>query len=230
MSNCTTKKNTHKRRKVRNMQFQEIITRLNIARSNNCPKEKSEEIKGLINELIRYFEGTRPKRKVIDLNEEDKAFQDLKNEWLTFSPTNEKELFAFIHKLTTNYNHDYGTSCWCAVAIMNACLSWVDKKEGFTGFQVSCVMWEVISKVFRYDDPIGLRMVRYSDLLYPQYKKEFKHFTISKEHAKSIQLQATKNLVEDKTASFKACPKVVKYWKKLAKGWLPRYIKVRKGE
>lgn len=32
----------------------QIITKLNVARSNNCTREKSEEFKGIINELLPY--------------------------------------------------------------------------------------------------------------------------------------------------------------------------------
>jgi hypothetical protein len=34
--------------------FYEIITKINVARSNNCTREKSEEFKGIINELLPY--------------------------------------------------------------------------------------------------------------------------------------------------------------------------------
>lgn len=36
--------------------IREIITDLNVARSNSCSKEKSEEIKGIINDLLPYAE------------------------------------------------------------------------------------------------------------------------------------------------------------------------------
>ena len=34
--------------------IREIITDLNVARSNSCSKEKSEEIKGIINDLLPH--------------------------------------------------------------------------------------------------------------------------------------------------------------------------------
>lgn len=34
--------------------IREIVTDLNVARSNDCSQEKSEEIKGIINELLPY--------------------------------------------------------------------------------------------------------------------------------------------------------------------------------
>ena len=39
-----------------NKSIREIITDLNTARSNDCSKEKSEEIKGIIQYLIPYAE------------------------------------------------------------------------------------------------------------------------------------------------------------------------------
>lgn len=36
--------------------IREIITELNVIRSNNCSPEKSEEIKGVIQELLPYAE------------------------------------------------------------------------------------------------------------------------------------------------------------------------------
>lgn len=34
--------------------IEQIVTDLNVARSNNCAKEKSEEIKSIINDLLPY--------------------------------------------------------------------------------------------------------------------------------------------------------------------------------
>ena len=45
--------------------IREIITDLNVVRSNNCSKEKSEEIKKVINDLLPYAEQQETKKKKV---------------------------------------------------------------------------------------------------------------------------------------------------------------------
>ena len=46
----------------------QIITKINVARSNNCTREKSEEFKGIINELLPYADAWNIiTNKVVDI-------------------------------------------------------------------------------------------------------------------------------------------------------------------
>ena len=51
--------------------IRQIITDLNVIRSNNCSKEKSEEIKGVIQDLIPYAEEQEERDAM------EKCFKDL---------------------------------------------------------------------------------------------------------------------------------------------------------
>ena len=159
------------------------------------------------------------------LDEGTKEFKKLKKEWLDFQPKTEQDLFEFIHKLLTGYEHDYGTSVHSVVAMMKAVLEYSNQVFGFTGFQVGCMAWEVWKEVFDIKDEIGMRYQKYELLLYPQYMDELSHIYIDKhQHEKLIKM------AQDKLKEGFGHPKVKNHWKKIANGWLPRFVKVEEVE
>lgn len=171
----------------------------------------------------------------IELNETDKSFKDLKKEWLEFQPKTEEELFQFIHKLTEEYVHDYGTCVHACVALMKAVFDWFDSKEGMTGFQVGLMKWFVLKEVFRETDAIGMRLDKYTDLLFPQLLYKLSTIELDDWQRDTLKKMAMRNIKEaelkaEKNGASLVHPEVLKHWKKLATGWLPRFVVKKKVE
>lgn len=133
-------------------------------------------------------------------------------------------LDKFITKLTTEYNHDYGTICHAVAAAALAAAHVVDASPqgGITGFQASCIMWEFIRN---WDSGIyqgaPLRMVNYRDLLYPQY--EYRFTEISQEIWEWVQEKAKNELRNTKSV----CDNVKNHWKTIANGTVPFGLRVK---
>lgn len=65
---------------------------------------------------------------------------------------------------------------------------------GITGFQAGYVMWRFIQKWMAYDN-VPMRLINYSDLLYPQYEHKYEK-TITPDTWKWLQEEAAKKLAE----------------------------------
>lgn len=134
-----------------------------------------------------------------------------------------KSLDEFYRHLTQDYQHDYGTCCHAIIAMAVAAIEKMSREFGITGFQHSCVMWGIIRREFRDHNKLGLRLLDYDNLLYPQFQDEFRQIEISEEQAEKIRKQAQANIDEGGMVA----PAVEEWWKKLASGWLPDYVKVK---
>jgi hypothetical protein len=128
-----------------------------------------------------------------------------------------ERLPAFIEKLTSAYQHDYGTICHAASAAAIAAAWAVDKSPqgGITGFQAGAIMWGFISHWMSYEGK-PMRLVNYDDMLYPQNGHKFDR-VISKETHSYLAEQAKKRLAE----SDHAHPNVVAHWESIAAGSVP---------
>ena len=106
---------------------------------------------------------------------------------------------------------------------MIATAKYIDRSDvgGITGFQASFIGWEMIKEFF-HESKIGMRLVDYEDMLYPQYEEKFKKI-ISKDIWESLQKQAEINLKESPDAH----PKVIKHWKSIVEGKVPFGYKVK---
>lgn len=128
------------------------------------------------------------------------------------------DLKDFVVKLTTEYEHDYGTICHAVAAAGSAAGTIVDRSPagGITGFQASCIMWEFIKQwgSFPKDNPLQLRDM--GDLLYPQMEHKFT--TISPSIWEWVQKKARINLVE---STDNAHPNVIGHWESIDNGVIP---------
>jgi hypothetical protein len=126
------------------------------------------------------------------------------------------QLMEFHVHLTEDYDHDYGTIVHAIAAAMMASFSVMNesKQGGITGFQASCLGWEMIEK-FMGKMPMGGRLQNYNDLMYPQLSYRFN--SITSETASKIKDGAISHLKEGGTAH----PDVIAHWKKLAEGEIP---------
>ena len=118
---------------------------------------------------------------------------------------------------------DYGKIVYAMSACMIATAKYIDRSDvgGITGFQASFIGWEMIKEFF-HESKIGMRLVDYEDMLYPQYKEKFEK-TISQNTWESLQKQAEINLKESPNAH----PKVIKHWKSIVEGKVPFGYKVK---
>ena len=87
------------------------------------------------------------------------------------------------------------------------------------------MMWEAIKHVFLVKDKIGMRLQKCEKVLYPQFDKQFTTLELNKNQRKVLVALAKKNLEEAKNEDFPVSKKVLKRWKEIANGKLPRYIK-----
>lgn len=129
-----------------------------------------------------------------------------------------ENLPAFLEKIMKEYIHDYGTICHAisigGVATMFAINN--SEQGGITGFQAGAVMWENIQNwdITYRDKP--LRLLDYSDMLYPQYSYKFQK-SISPNVESYLLEEAKSRLVDNPTAS----TKVRQHWEDIAGGKIP---------
>jgi len=124
----------------------------------------------------------------------------------------------FLRHLSEDYEHDYGTICHAlAAAAVGACWAMNSSPAGgITGFQAGAVMWEFIKRWMRHDKE-PMRLVNYSDLLYPQYAYKFAP-TISPDVWQWTQEQARELLAEDNKHTH---GDVLAHWHSIADGKVP---------
>lgn len=124
----------------------------------------------------------------------------------------------FIRKLTEDYGHDYGTICHAIAAAGLAAMHAVDASPtgGITGFQASCIIWEVIGHWGSFTQG-PKRMVCYHDMLFPQHAGKFEK-TLSPDTWEYLQDEARK-MLSDETVG--AHPNVQAHWDRIANGIVP---------
>jgi len=124
----------------------------------------------------------------------------------------------FINGLMTEYGHDYGTICHAVAASAIAAANAVNnhKKGGITGFQAGAVMWEFIRHWNYESNKVGLRIVDYDNLLYPQYEDEINKRTITSHQHKELKKQAEILLSERGGHE-----RVRAHCQKIVDGWIP---------
>ena len=164
------------------------------------------------------------------LNEEDAAFKKIKEEWFQQARKIEtpEELAEFARHLLDDYVHDYGTvvRAVSAIALAGAWLG--ANKEGITGFQAGFVMWDFVGNWSYPDNKIGLRIIDYDNILYPQYEGYFNDKIISPERWEAIQ-ELAKEKLKGLDDGYAAC-EVEKHWRSIANGVVPFGFRVKGDE
>lgn len=131
-----------------------------------------------------------------------------------------KDLDKFIKKLN-NFEHGYGTACHATAAAAVATAFGMAKEHDITSFQAGAIMWGFIKNWNHRDNKIGMGLIKYDDLLYPQYEEEFQK-TMSKEMFKRLQNEAAK-LLKDKDCVPK---EVLEHWESIVGGKAPFGYKI----
>lgn len=140
---------------------------------------------------------------------DEETDRDVITQWREEAETVES-VDAFIDKLVTEYQHDYGTIVHACHSVMLAALNKLNRSEqgGITGFQASCLGWVLVPKMFCIEDGTPLRLIDYSNMLYPQYADRFQK-TISPDTWAFLQKEAEEsekdpNFIEHATSEVKS--------------------------
>ena len=141
------------------------------------------------------------------------ADKEIIRQWFTEDVSSVDE---FINKLSTEYEHDYGTVVHAMTAVAIQALKKFDDtpQGGITGFQANAIMWSFIRNWMHHEGP--MKLVHYERMLYPQYEGEFAK-EIDKDTWKHLQDSARKRLTE----SVNVAPKVRAHWLSIAEGNIP---------
>lgn len=113
--------------------------------------------------------------KVIDPNKKIITEEDgLHKQWFEeASKVTIDTLGDFVKRLIVDYEHDYGTIVHAIAAAVGATITAINESDqgGITGFQASCLMWEILQKEFHIEWPS--RLVKYENMLFPIYEEQF---------------------------------------------------------
>lgn len=139
-----------------------------------------------------------------------------------------KTLPKFLKELSEG-NYDYSTVCYCLTAGMKAVFNALNDAPamggGITGFQASYIMWECMVHIFHQNDDVGLKLIDYSEMMYPQYAHKFEK-TIDKKTWKALQKKAIKTLDESKLLH----PEVRQHLENIKAGIIPFGYIIKKRE
>lgn len=122
---------------------------------------------------------------------------------------------AFLQELAA-HEHDYNTICYAVTAAALAA-AWAMNRTpngGITGFQGGAVMWEFIQE-WNCLRGKHLRLVDYSDMLYPQHEDKFR--TISESTSTWLKDEAAKQLLDSEHMH----PRVRAHMEAVAAGYVP---------
>lgn len=128
------------------------------------------------------------------------------------------KLPGFLNHLLNDYQHDYGTICHAIAAGAIATIHAMDRhpQGRITGFQASCIMWEIIRQLNYSNNKCGMRLIDYDEMLYPQCQDKFEK-TISKETWDTIREEAKKLMKKNKEAYSKYQSDIKQYKIDIAK-------------
>lgn len=182
---------------------------------NNNPEEAINVIS------VDYAELDPDPNKIILDEEKDRDIIDL---WYVDAKKQTIDTLPyFINHIINGYAHDYGSIVHaigaCCIATAWATNNMEGSCGGITGFQASCVMWDFIRHWSYPTNKLGLKLLDYDDMLYPQYAEEFDKVMTSK-HFEKLRKEAIQKL-EDlnlEKEPFGYSSEVVAHWKDIASG------------
>jgi len=145
--------------------------------------------------------------------------QGIHKEWYTEAKTQTLDtLPEFMNRLANNYSHDYGTICHAISASAIGAAWAIEHSEsgGITGFQAGCIMWGFITYWNRESNKLGMKLLDYDNILYPQYEDHFIN-SITPDTWNKIQEEAKLKLSESDSVH----PDVKKHWESIVAGNIP---------
>jgi hypothetical protein len=164
---------------------------------------------------------------MIKIDESTEEFKKIKKDWEKEATEQTLDTIPeFINKLMNNYEHDYGTIIHATWAAMSGTFYACDNSEqgGFSGFQAGFLGWKAVRK-FLYDDEVGMKLLGYKDLIYPQ--QEYVFTTIPKSIFEKAQEVAKKEIEENGHTMHK---EVKDHMEKIIAGKAPFGLKISETE
>jgi hypothetical protein len=151
------------------------------------------------------------------LSEKEDGFEVIREAWMKEARKMEiARLEAFMDRLLTAYQHDYGTAVHACTACTLAAAWAASRQQGISGFQASHVglrflaEWNVLKGPFK--------IVDYMQALYPQYLDRLGPQRLDPSTAVWLRSEASKLLADD---ARDAHPDVRSHWELLAAGGMP---------
>lgn len=131
----------------------------------------------------------------------------------------------FMNHVLNDYEHDYGTICKAIAACGAAAMYAANATEqgGITGFQASCINWEIQKAWGSFVTHTGARLINFDDMIFPQYENRFEK-TMDMETWESIQEYARDRL---KAAAEEMTPRVRSHMESIVAGNVPFGYKIK---
>ena len=148
------------------------------------------------------------------VSEDDK---DIIDSWYKRANEIKPETFGdFVNELLHGYDLDYGAKIHaasaCTIAMFYAC----DDIFGFSSYQYSTSVMQVLYKLNYRINKTGIRVLDYDDMLYPQYEDKFR--SIRQKTWKLIRKRADELIAKNKSM---AGPSVLNHWTSISLGVVP---------
>lgn len=137
-----------------------------------------------------------------------------------------KKLKIFAEKLIGHCEDETGVDFYedsanSTKALVEAAITMMKKQYGLSCFQMGCILWDIIDRLVLDEHDVGLELVNYNNMLYPQYEYRFEK-TISKECWEEMQKKAKELIENDKKDPYlSANNDVLEHWKKIVDGEVP---------
>ena len=151
---------------------------------------------------------------------------ELKNKEIIYNRMKEiktwEEFKPYFEDLMKNPIHGYGECCYQIAAAATVIAMILSDEYGITVFQAGAVMWEFMKEFNHVEYPA--KLVRYEDMMYPQYKGKFGKI-ISSGTWEWIQEETRKKFDEIDRKS-PPHPDVELHWKNILAGIVPFGYKV----
>lgn len=132
-----------------------------------------------------------------------------------------EELYDYLFNGTICHTYDSAAHATSALAVAGGHLGAFT--EGITGFQASFVKFDFIRQWDNIGKSVGLKVINYDDLLYPQYVNKFPLKVIKKDIWLALQRACKERLETDGRC---ACYKVRQYWGDICSGVIPSSLVV----
>lgn len=137
-----------------------------------------------------------------------------------------EQLAKFITKLSRR-KHNYASIIHACYTAMLGALRVMDHgpQGGITGFQAGLLGWLLTDKFLNHPMPGSpMRLIKFSDMLFPQHKKDFAKYITPKQW-KWVQ-QETRKLMRE-TRRGRVHTKVMEHWQSILSGKVPFGYRVR---
>ena len=135
------------------------------------------------------------------------------------------DLIEFLTYVKDNCNYDYGVAPRSIAQASLATAWYFSNIFGITGFQAGFIMWDFIRDWKYQNNKLGLKIINYDDLLYPQYEDHFDKI-MTKPMFEDLQKVAMEKLEKGENVA----PEVRIHWMRIVNGLVPFGFKVVEGE